>query len=210
MTDADEKYWQEAKKGLEKISSSLQATRLHKIDFWEHITLVLITVVGFSVALFSQSDGPLNVFIYLALGLMLLSVVIGLLLIREDIDINQHNEFTSGVFSYNSWMVMERVEKGELNPQSEEHKGLVIANIIEGFKNIPTFNEKIFNKYAEDLANKYKGKLPFQQFLKETKGKNRWSDSVQMMFARHFHRIVDVFYLITFASLLLFFCGLLI
>ena len=211
MKNSSDKYYQLAKNELDKINTSVQDTRLRKYDFWKHTTLIIVTIIGFSVALFSISTKTPNIFILISLGLMLVDVLLGLLILREDIDINQHQGFVNNIFSYNNWIILDKVQNGELNAQSEEHKGLFIANLIEGFKDNPSFNKdkEFFNQYSYNLAEKYKDKLPFQQFLKETGGRNRWKDPVQKVVVKHFELLVNSYYLILFVSLVLFFFGLL-
>lgn len=168
-----------ARKALDKLLVDIQEHKHGQREFWKHATIILVTIVGFSSALFSITNTSPNIFILFSLGLMLLGILIGLLLIREDIDFKQHNNLIQAMFKYNDGVLRSKIESGEIIIGSERHKGLILAHLIETFKDNPYFTKKDFpfKSFAYELAEKYASQLPFQEFLIK-RGKSRYADPV--------------------------------
>lgn len=197
-----------ALRALDKLLIDVQEHKRGQREFWKHVTIILVTVISFSSALFSVTDTSPNFFILSSLGLMLLGVLIGLLLIREDVDFEQHNNFIQAMFKYNDGILRSKIENGEIVVGSEKHKGLILAHIIETFKDNPYYTKRDLglNSYAYKLAEKHVDQLPSREFL-VNKGKSRYADPVQKLFLKRFNWIVNLFYLIIFSSLALLFTG---
>jgi len=209
----NDEHFKKATSTMDLLAQDLGSIRVSQREHWKHITTILATIVGLSTVLLSQGDSVPNSFVLSSLVLMLITMLIGFLIIKEDLDLTQHNKLWTSVFQYNSAIIMARVSNGELDTKSEEYIGLTIANFIELTQNNSSFaDEKIFNRYSEDLADKYRSKLPFQRYLKklDTK-KGLWISKIRKKVVwKHLGLLITAFYLYTTVSFGLLLAGIII
>lgn len=201
---------QKANAALDRQITGVVETKNNIREFWKHITIILATIVGFSSSLISITGYHPNIFLLTSLGLMILALLFGLLLVREDIDYQMHATFKNTVYQYNYYMLQKDVENGNLLSGSEKHAGLILANLIYGFSSPHISKQNLgLNQKAYDLAKKYESQLPLQKYMIKT-GRSRYEDIIQKLFIKYTNQIALGFYLVVFLSLALLYAGILV
>lgn len=192
----------------EKLKDIRRAISVNKIGFWQHITLLLVTIVGFSVALHSQSNTTPSLLIRLSLGLMVVSVIIGLVLIREQIEIDQFRSIKEQLITYDYNTTLLNWMAGKLN--HKEASEIITTIVLRGLMTDPVSEAPVFKtkEFKDsnffDLLKKYEHQIPSVQKGTDFASFKFIHSPSEKFFAKNFVLIVSSFYLITALSLVVF------
>jgi len=187
-----------------KLHKEFLSRRTRERSFWEHITLIFATTISFSTIFFSQAVTPPNKFIIISLCLMIFGLLIGLILISESIYLISRQEEREAILRYNQKVIKKWFGGGKITDL--ERMGLELASIYsENYpqKNLIKGHPSIFSLLKESLE-----KLPSTKIFGKRKI-NDFKQKIQKTVTMNIGIVINIFYINTFISFLLFLLGLL-
>lgn len=194
-------FWQKYRsKAIKEYTKQQDRWQRVSINLWKNLIIVQATILGFSIALYSiQEMKPLFITLKISWSLMLFSIFVGFLLLREYNDISIHNASENFKLRYNMGDIEEKKNKGLISP--EEYNKLVFTAI---FLHSPLPQKEPIYKLTEKAKRtleEYKNKLSSAEFLEHDK-EATFNKPLNLWFANNLFKIETLFYLLSFLALL--------
>lgn len=159
----EEQFWHNQQTEASKnMQTELEKSKNLSLDLWKTIIATHLTILGMSLSLAAYMGNQTNKFLVATWISQILSISLGLLSVKIFNDDSFGGMLAKFQFDYNMNEINIRHANNKFSSQ-EERKGLVIAMFINSFP-----DTSHFTKYAIDLAEKYKDKLPSDSLFKKT------------------------------------------
>lgn len=159
----EEQFWHNQQtEASQKMQVELEKSKDLSLDLWKTIIATHSTILGMSLSLVAYMGNQPNKFLVATWITQILSISLGLLRVKVFNDGSVREMVARFQFTYN----MNEINIRHVNNQfssTEEKIGLITATFINSFPDTSTFT-----KYALDLAEKYKDKLPTAALFKKT------------------------------------------
>ena len=152
---------------IKKFDKDIKNWRSEKRSFWEHTILINATILGFSVAT-SQIGNIVepNIFLVLAWIFLLLSILIGILLLRQDQDIKISSDIKNFEINYDLTQIEDLFNSNKITKTQRD--GMIIAAYYKtGINDLLIKEGSKFSPYAMELVQKYTSDLPSSKILKD-------------------------------------------
>jgi hypothetical protein len=189
--------WAEAQKQqTENFSRRLDDSWAATHDFWKHLVVVEATVLGLTVGLLGGRDEAPAITVVLSWVFLLLAIAVGCVLVKIAIDVTIDGAIRGYRGAADIAGIMAQVEAGELDPKSDDYRGLFVAAMFQSAPNEAA--RAAFSPLARGLVEKYVGRLPTSSFLNMPKrsGSEKWLHA-------HWQGIAQLFYALSFVAFVL-------
>jgi hypothetical protein len=191
---------------LNKFAQEIENVGNLSLDLWKSIITIHSVILGVSVALMGYLKTSPNWLLTLTWVIQIISIGVGFLIFKLYIDWKTKNSLESFKFStdINTFLLSDM--KGEFIGEKEKKIGMFTAILMNRLSDprIPEKHKRIWSKYAEDLAKKYKGELESSKLfleIKKTKIQGIWE-----FFLKNTPKLINGFYILSalaFTTLLL-------
>jgi hypothetical protein len=189
--------WAEAQKQqTENFSRRLDDSWAATHDFWKHLVVVEATVLGLTVGLLGGRDQAPAITLALSWVFLLLAIAVGCVLVKVAIDVTIDGAVRAYRGAADVAGIMAQVEAGELDPKSDDYRGLFVAATFQGAPNEAA--RAAFSPLDKALVEKYADKLPTSSFLNMPK-----RSAAEKWLHVHWQGLAQLFYALSFAAFVL-------
>ena len=205
-------FWgKEQLKGIQEFKFNLEKYFESRKNIWQHLTIVVSTILGFSLGLTTTTKEKVNLFLLITWILQIISILIGFFLIIIDSESRHKRDISSFKFGYN----MSEISKMEMDGKfigNEELKAGLVLSAIDKY-NRELWKPVEFSKEGLDLIKKYQTKLPSERFFKGKLKKNilqkilenvvKWANINVLILSSIFYLIIICSFIFILLSILI-------
>lgn len=138
-----EKYTPEFVTAMRKIGdASVKADKTRR-NLIQHMTILLSTIAAVVSALLAGTESKPSIFLVFSLGVMILSIIIGVYILWKKISIDSRAAFESARIAANFETLDRLVESGKLIQGSEEHRNYLIALLVSTTQRAPHLKDTV-------------------------------------------------------------------
>ncbi|MBU0507194.1 hypothetical protein KJ708_14495 [bacterium] len=192
-------FWRTSQtNNINKFSDSSQNYQTATRSFWNHLTTIQAGLLGLTLPLSMLSQLPLNWLLVAAWCLQLLSVGLGLLMIKHDIDREFWASYDSFRFAFNMNEINADDIEGKFNNDPNKKTGLLLATMDDWHSNLG-LNENLWTDEAKRLIEIFKSEKPSNTFMVDNPKAKK--TVLLKFFKKHYALIITAFYISIFLSL---------
>lgn len=192
--EIDEKahrFWPDAQTdNIRRFAAARESVKQSYRDLWKTLIGIHGVILGISIALMAYKGANPNVFLVCTWISQVISIFLGLVIFKVDIDIESATESRDFLFRYDMNEISMKEEQGEFIGDEVRRQGLIVAALMKCDPDQSSRSDK-----ATEWARTYECELPTFNWLKERKM------SQIAKCAKVTHRpMVSLFYIISWLS----------